>query len=109
VSPSPIAFMNYVREDDTYEGGRLTELRLRLSGEVAAQCGESFPIFQDRKDIAWGEQWRERIDGSLDSVTFLIPIVTPRFFRSDACRDELDRYLKREQKLGRGDLVLPVY
>jgi cobaltochelatase CobT len=52
MSPSPIAFMSYVREDDTFERGRLTELRERLSGEVAAQSGKPFPIFQDRENIA---------------------------------------------------------
>jgi TIR domain len=101
--------MSYVREDDANEDGRLTELCERLSGEVAAQWGEPFPIFQDRRDIAWGQQWQERLDESLDSVTFLIPIVTPRFFRSRACRAELERFLKRERELGRCDLILPVY
>ncbi len=66
--------MSYDREDD--DSGRLSELRVRLSGEVAAQLGGPFPIFQDREDIAWGQQWKKRIDESLDSVTFLIPIVT---------------------------------
>jgi hypothetical protein len=109
VNPSPIAFMSYVRADDDYERGKLTELRMRLSGEVAAQSGESFPIFQDREDIGWGQQWQERIDESIDSITFLIPVLTPRFFRSDACRAELERFLRREQELRRGDLILPVY
>jgi hypothetical protein len=109
VNPSPIAFMSYVREDDTYERGRLTDLRTRLSGEVAAQRGEPFPVFQDREDIAWGQQWQDRIDSSLDSATFLIPVITPRFFRSEACRTELERFLKREQELGRRDLILPIY
>ncbi len=101
--------MSYVREDDKFERGRLSELRTRLSGEVAAQLGEPFPIFQDREDIAWGQQWQKRIDDSLHSVTFLIPILTPRFFRSPACRGELERFPKREDRLGRGDLILPVY
>jgi hypothetical protein len=106
---APIAFMSYVRDDDTYERGRLTQLRERLSGEVAVQCGEPFPIFQDREDIAWGQQWQERLDESLDSMTFLIPVVTPRFFRSEACRAEIERFLQREHKLGRADLILPLY
>jgi hypothetical protein len=109
VSLLPVGFMSYVRDDDTYERGRLTELRTRLSGEVAAQRGEPFPIFQDREDISWGQQWQERIDSSLDSATFLIPIITPRFFRSEACRAELERFVKREQELRRGDLILPIY
>jgi hypothetical protein len=109
VNPSPIAFMSYARDDDEHDLGRLSNLRIRLSGELGAQSGETFPIFQDREDIAWGQQWRKRIDESLDGVTFLIPILTPRFFRSAACRDELKRFLKREEELRRGDLILPIY
>jgi hypothetical protein len=109
VSRTALAFMSYVNVDDQHESGRLTQLRERLSSEVRIQTGAPFDIFQDRKDIAWGQQWQERINQSLDAVTFLIPIITPAFFRSEACRDELERFLKREEELGRDDLILPVY
>jgi F-box protein 11 len=101
--------MSYVRRDDQHENSRLTQFRERLSGEVGLQTGEEFPIFQDSNDIAWGEQWQQRIDGSLDAVTFLIPVLTPGFFRRPACRDELERFLGREEQLERHDLILPVY
>jgi len=104
--PKPAAFMSYVHSDDKY--GRLTEFRERLGDEVRVQIGEEFLIFQDR-DIQWGENWKKRIKESLDDVTFLIPIITPSFFNSPACRRELERFLKREEKLGRKDLILPVY
>ena len=105
----PAAFMSYVRSDDQHEGGQLTEFRARLSAEVKMQIGSEFPIFQDRNDIAWGQNWRDRIEGTLDAVTLLIPIITPSFFRSPPCRDEVSRFLERERQLGRGDLILPVY
>jgi F-box protein 11 len=105
----PIAFLSYVREDDQHEGGRLTTFRERLSGEVRIQTGEAFEIFQDRNDIKWGEQWKVRIENTLDAVTLLIPIITPAFFKRPACRDELQRFLQREKRLDRTDLILPVY
>ena len=105
----PIAFMSYVRSDDEHESGRVTQFRERLSGEVRVQTGEEFPIFQDRTDILWGQNWKERVEDTLDEVTFLIPVITPSFFRSGACREELERFLERENELGRSDLVLPVY
>ena len=107
--PDPVAFMTYVRFDDQHEDGRLSEFRERLSAEVRMQTGEAFPIFQDRNDIQWGENWKQRIEESIDGVTFLIPIVTPSFFRSPACRDEVDRFRRRETQLNRNDLILPVY
>ena len=109
MSADPVAFLSYVRFDDQHEDGRLTQFRERLSGEVRLQTGRKFEIFQDRNAIAWGEQWQQRIDESLDTVTFLIPILTPGFFNSPACRSEFGRFLERERKLGRRDLILPVY
>jgi parallel beta-helix repeat protein len=106
--PPPIAFLSYVRFDDKPDG-RITELRKRLSIELQQQTTEEFPIFQDINDIEWGQQWRRAIEGTLDIVTFLIAIITPNFFKSQPCRDELDRFLKHEKALGRDDLVLPVY
>ncbi len=105
----PAAFMSYVWLDDQHENNRLTQFRERLSGEVRLQTGEEFVIFQDKTDIAVGQQWQQRIDESLDAVSFLIPILTPGFFRSEACRSEVERFLKREEQLGRHDLILPVY
>jgi parallel beta-helix repeat protein len=109
MSSQPTAFMSYAHIDDEYEDGLVSELRQRLSGAVRAQTGEDFPIFQDREDIQWGQHWRQRIEETLDAVTFLIPILTPSFFKSAVCREEVTRFLEREQQLGRSDLVLPMY
>jgi len=101
--------MSYVRFDDQHEDGRLSQFCERLSSEVRMQLGYKFHIFQDRNDISWGQQWQERIEDSLDDVTFLVPIITPAFFNSPPCQAELERFLKREKDLGRSDLILPVY
>src|SRR5205823_5053044 len=106
---APAAFLSYVHADDQHELGRLTQFRQRLEGEVRLHIGRKFEIFQDRKDIRWGENWRRRIEDALDTTTFLIPVVTPGFLTSTACRDELERFLERERRLGRDDLVLPLY
>src|SRR3989304_7605505 len=105
----PAAFMSYVRFDDKHEDGRLTEFRERLSAEVKMQTGEEFPIFQDRDDIKWGQNWKERVEKAIDEVTFLISIITPTFFKSRHCREELERFIEREKELDRNDLILPVY
>ncbi len=105
----PIAFMSYSHFYDEHDGGALTTFCQRLSGEVRVHTGEDFSIFQDRKDIKWGQAWKARVDESLNEVTFLIPITTPNFFKSDNCRNELNQFLEREKTLGREDLILPVY
>jgi cobaltochelatase CobT len=103
----PAAFMSYAHRDD--RSGRLSKLRERLSEEVGVQTGEDFEIFQDRDAILWGQHWRERIEESLDAVTFLIAIITPSFFRSPHCRNELKRFIDREERLARKDLILPIH
>ncbi|MEV8552521.1 right-handed parallel beta-helix repeat-containing protein [Streptomyces glaucescens] len=101
--------MSYVRFDDQHDDGQLSQFRERLEAEVRAQTGEKFAIFQDRNDIDWGQNWQQRIDDTLDAVTLLLVIVTPSLFRSPACEAEIRRFLDREEKLGRRDLILPVY
>jgi F-box protein 11 len=105
----PAAFMSYVRFDDAHEDGQLSAFRERLAGEIRIQTGTEFPIFQDRNDIAWGQNWRQRIEEALDEVTLLLVIVTPGLFHSPACRGEVTRFREREQTLGRTDLILPLY
>ena len=105
----PVAFMSYARSDDEKMKGSLTRFREHLSDAVELVTGEEFQIFQDRDDIKWGQNWKKRIQNSLDEVTFLIPIVTPRFFKSEYCTDEVERFIGREKELKRDDLILPVY
>ncbi|XCN73842.1 MAG: right-handed parallel beta-helix repeat-containing protein [Candidatus Electrothrix aestuarii] len=109
MSRTALAFMSYVNDDDRYANGKITQFREHLSRAVKAHSGKPFEIFQDKKDIKWGQQWQERINDALDATLFLIPIITPSFFNSVPCREELERFLKREEELGRGDLILPVY
>src|ERR1041384_1749856 len=103
---TPAAFLSYVQLNDKHDRGRLTELRERLEHEVQVHTGEPFPIFQDRNDIQWGQQWKERIEEGIDASTFLIAIITPSYLKSPPCRDEFELFLKREKKLKRNDLIL---
>jgi TIR domain/Putative Ig domain len=109
VPAEPAAFMSYVHLDNDQYDGQLGEFRRLLATEVRAQTGQEFVIFQDREHISWGQNWQERIDDALDVATLLIVIITPGFFRSQACRAEVARFLERERELGRSDLILPLY
>jgi len=102
-----IAFMSYAHADDKHE--HVSRFRERLSDEVGIQIGREFPVFQDSIHIHWGEDWKERIKQSLNESVFLIPILTPSFFNSPVCREEIELFLQREKTLKRNDLILPVY
>ena len=109
MSGEPAAFMSYARFNDAHDDGQLSAFRERLAAEVRAQTGREFVIFQDRADIAWGQNWRQRIEETLDVVTLLLVVITPGFFGSTECRGEVARFRERERELGRSDLILPVY
>jgi hypothetical protein len=105
----PAAFMSYSQFDDKLDGGFLTDFCGRLGSEVSAYLGREFAVFQDIKNIGWGADWQARLDEALGSATFLIPIITPNFFQSEACRQEVQQFDAHERKLDRDDLILPLY
>ncbi|MEZ5404113.1 MAG: SUMF1/EgtB/PvdO family nonheme iron enzyme [Bryobacteraceae bacterium] len=100
------AFLSYAHADD--HEGAVTRFAEILRVEIRQQLGREFELFQDRTDLSWGDNWKRRIDGSLDSVTFLIAILSPSLFSSAECRREVERFRERERQLGRDDLVLSV-
>jgi len=103
----PAAFMCYVRKDNT--NGYLSKLREKLEQQVSDLLGDDFDIFQDSNDINWGQNWKQRIEESIDETTFFVPILSPRFLKSKNCREELSAFLEREKELHRKDLILPIY
>lgn len=102
-----MAFMCYARDDDQY--GHLSEFRERLESAVRDYGHADFSVFQDKRDMQWGAEWERQRDAALDNSIFLLPIITPRFFKSEECRKEVERFTLREAALGRDDLILPVY
>ena len=106
---NPAAFISYARRDDAAYSRQITGLRQKLQGMVASAIGLDFEIFQDRQGIAWGQHWPTRLDEALEEALFLIPILTPSYFNSEACRAELETFLQLERRSGRKDRVLPLY
>jgi formylglycine-generating enzyme required for sulfatase activity len=104
---SPVAFLSYAHRDDAYGG--ITALREALGHAIGQATGDDFEIFQDRKDIAWGEHWPSKLEQGLAGGRFLIAILSPSFLNSDYCRKELTEFLAIEQSSGRNDLILPIY
>ena len=105
----PDAFLSYTRFDNQHDGGAISEFCRRLASAVRAVTGVPFEIFQDVDDIDVGERWSGKLERVLDQARFFIPIMTPSYFKSGACRDELHKFLKAEKRTGRDDLVLPIY
>lgn len=101
-------FWSYVHSDDEAEGGRIVQLVHDIVAQYEMLTNETIELFLDRDDIAWGQEWKARIEGSLASVAFFIPVLTPRYFASVICRGELNTFARRATDLGVGELLLPI-
>ncbi|MER5387357.1 toll/interleukin-1 receptor domain-containing protein [Streptomyces sp. NPDC002688] len=104
----PVGFWSYTRRDDEIERGKIKRLVDLISDEFEIMTGRELHIFFDKQDISWGEEWRSRIDSAIMGTTFMIAIVTPRFFRSQECRREVITFSSHASSLGLDDLLLPI-
>ena len=101
-------FWSYVHADNDAESGRITQLASDVRSKFEMLTGESINLFVDRDELNWGDDWRNKIDDSLASVAFFVPVITPRYFKSEECRRELNFFARRADRLGMNDLVLPI-
>ena len=101
-------FWSYVHTDDQAEGDRISRLAKDVAGQFEMLTGEVLDLFLDKDAIKWGEAWRDKIDASLASVAFFIPVLTPRYFMSPECRRELQFFARQSARLGIRELVLPL-
>ena len=102
-------FWSYVRMDDSDELGRISQLARDVVRQYEMLTGETINLFIDRDDIKWGDKYRKVIDGSLASVKFFIPVMTPRYFMHKECIRELEYFAKRAKELGITELILPLH
>ncbi|WP_328357999.1 toll/interleukin-1 receptor domain-containing protein [Mycobacterium sp. NBC_00419] len=104
----PVGFWSYVHADNDAVDGAILELRQLIMNAYSILTGEDLTLFVDT-DITWGEQWEKRISASIAGTTFFIPIITPRFFKSKACRQEvIDFTTKATEASGLKELFLPI-
>lgn len=109
MASATVGFWSYTHDDNAADDGRLVRLAERIAIEFSAITAEDLEIFVDRNSLEWGDEWATRIDNAVSSATFFIPIVTPRYFQSEACRSELLKFTAEAARLGVEQLLLPVY
>ncbi|MER5657072.1 toll/interleukin-1 receptor domain-containing protein [Streptomyces sp. NPDC002131] len=105
----PAGFWSYTHRDDQLDGGRIRRLAEAIAHAFEITTGDELHVFVDNTSIAWGEQWRARLDSALTSTTFLIPIITPKFLNSQECRREIITFSSHAASLGLDDLILPIH
>lgn len=102
--------MSYARTDDDHVKGQLSDFRTELYVQVRLLSGcKDFTIFQDKFSISPGQNWQKRVYEEVDSACVFIAIMTPAFFQSEACREEVERFHKRVSGSQNPYLLLPIY
>jgi CheY-like chemotaxis protein len=102
--------LSYTRKDDEFFGGYITAFRKMLENAVQVVTGEtSFQVFQDIDGIVIGENWEKKLDEAIHGSSFFVPMLSPLFFNSQHCREEVEKFLDHERALKRSDLILPIY
>ena len=101
-------FISYRRDDNTSFRNVVDRLHEDIGNTYEARTGRVLNLFLDRESIGWGEDWRKKIRTSVQTATVFIPIVTMRYFTSQACRDELFAFHEAAKNLGVTELLLPI-
>jgi len=104
------AFLSYAQVDDEYSSGAISQLRTLIEKEGRRVTGQKqFTIFRDKEHLVPGDPFEDTIAEAIQHAHILIPIITPTYFESEPCLLELERFIQKENALGRQDLVIPIY
>jgi len=99
-------FWSYVHQDDAAEGGRISELARDVAGQYELLTGQSIDLFLDRDAIQWGDRWRDSVEAGIQTAAFFVAIITPRYFQSAECRNELQSFARKAKEIGVSELVV---
>jgi predicted AAA+ superfamily ATPase len=101
-------FLSYVHADDQNSRGRIVQFVKDVVDTYGLLTGNALELFVDRDDILWGQKWKQRLDSQIDRTAFLLPVITPRYLRSDACREELLRFAALQDDNPQSRQILPL-
>lgn len=105
VRTRPVVCISYSYPDN--KDFFVNQLVDRLGQELQIQFGEPINVIWDEHRLRPDATWSEGAEKWLQLASFLVPVISPSYFRSDLCRKEFEVFLGREQQAGR-TLIFPV-
>jgi len=108
MTTSIAGFWSYTHKDDDAEAGRILRLSRLIADQYGLITGEDLQLFVDKESLEWGQEWERWLREALLETKFLIPIITPRYLKSEACRSEILTFAGKAKSLGIEELVLPI-
>ncbi len=107
---TPLGFWSYVHKDNDAMHGAIGRLAEHVQEEYGVLTGGiELDLFLDSASLKWGNQWGTQLKGAIQGTTFFIPIITPRYFASEECRNELLGFAEQAGELGVEGLIMPLY
>ncbi|MDQ2851695.1 MAG: DUF4143 domain-containing protein [Actinomycetota bacterium] len=102
-------FMSYTHADqNSAYAGDLQQFARDVVDTLDGIHGRTAELFIDQDDGRWGEDLWARLEAELESATFFLPFITPRYLKSESCRHEFTRFLDAAERAGAPHLMLPL-
>ena len=103
-------FISYAHDDDKNSNNWISLFKDVLQKELDIQSGQKVSIFFDRDTIEIGDEWKAKIDKTLEERTsHFIAFISMAYLKSEVCLYELEKMLGVERALGKMGMVLPIY
>ena len=101
-----VVYLSYAYPDN--KDGFVIQLRDRLAEELQVQTGDPVDVIWDMDRMRPGGMWSEEAKSLVKRSTVLVAVVSPSYFKSDACLKEFELFVEREPRANR-PLIFPVY
>ena len=95
-------FISYNREDDIKN--KISNFINELRYEYKAETNSILKIFQDKRSIELGEQWKKKIDHALNNSNILLAFLSPLYFDSKYCCYEWNLF----QGISKNNRIIPI-
>lgn len=99
-------FFSYAHSDNIFNC--LQNLRDDVCREYQILTGQKLELFIDVRDLAWGSHWHEAIKSGIATSSFFLPVLSPSYFMSEACVQELQQYMEKVERTNTPELILPL-
>lgn len=91
-------FWSYANKDDK-KPHNLSSLREAFNISVDQTLGVDCDIIVDVNKLNWGDVWLEKLETLVTSSDYFLPILTPSYFQSKMCMNELRWAIESEKKI----------
>lgn len=94
-----LLFVSYHHDDNDYLNGAITDLVRDIIKNLEYSFGEAVELFIDEDNIEWGAELHKTIENDLLYTDFLLAMVTPRYFRSEYCCYEFNKFFIWQKRI----------